>query len=907
MIGTTLSHYRIVDELGRGGMGIVYKAEDTKLDRTVALKILPGAALASEDDRARFYREAKAAAQLNHPHIAAVHEIDEAVPGGSPSDDLRPFIAMEYIDGKSLEDKAKEGPMALEEVVRLTTQIAQALEAAHEKNIVHRDIKSGNVMLTSKGQAKVLDFGLAKTAHSTMLTRMGSTLGTVAYMSPEQARGEDVDHRTDLWALGVLMYELIAGRLPFGGDYEQAVTYSILNEDPQPLTAIRTGVPMGLEWIVSKLLAKKADDRYQHASDLLVDLRTVDLTQPGLSRTASVKSMPAAQAAPSGKRNPLDLTGRMHPAAIVAVVIMAAVVGWLLGGPSSPEQSDRTFKKLSYPLPFDGPISIVDISNDGRYVAIATDIPRILDLTTGTIREYDLPAVYVHLDFSPSGNRLLLTTATEIQILTLDSGSVIKVLEPGEGGPRAEWTDEERIVYEEDAGIYLHSLATGETRPFVARDSLAGQYDLDWPTLLPDGKTVMGLAEYSSGANQIGFWDIDTGENEGYLALPGRRAQYVGSGHIVFVLDNDLVGLPFDLDQLEQAGSPVPIQALVQPEGVSVSQEGTLTHVGNEIGIVTNNQPKMPSLVNLRGATMDGFDLDAFPSAVYRSADVSPDGSKAAVVIEEDRDEQMEQETDIWILDFETNTRRRLTNDGNSDYPAWHPSGDSLYYVLREGAYNSLMIRAASGQGSVRLVTETAAPYVSDLAVSPNGKLAVYSRGIPTSFEAATDITYVDLTPGKEKSINEDFGLTDGPNGNPRHYAISPDNRYMAFEDQGGIYVQSLEDVDASPVELWENGRTLPKWSPDGSRLYVINVDRGGMSLPVRLDPSFSVVGAPTDHSELWWAFSPDFFDTTPTLNEFLFAFPDNEAESLSEDVAAFNGLDLSVFVNIEKALGASR
>ena len=184
MIGTTLSHYRIVAELGRGGMGIVYKAEDTKLDRTVALKVLPAAALSSEDDRTRFYREAKAAAQLNHPHIAAVHEIDEAVPEGAHTDDKRPFIAMEFIDGKSLEAKAKEGPMALEEVVRLSMQVANALEAAHEKNIVHRDIKSANIMLTAKGDAKVLDFGLAKTAHSTMLTRMGSTLGTVSYMSP---------------------------------------------------------------------------------------------------------------------------------------------------------------------------------------------------------------------------------------------------------------------------------------------------------------------------------------------------------------------------------------------------------------------------------------------------------------------------------------------------------------------------------------------------------------------------------------------------------------------------------------------------------------------------------------------------------------------------------------------------
>ena len=299
MVGKTLSHYKILEELGRGGMGIVYKAEDTRLDRTVAIKVLPLAALSSDDDRARFYREAKAAAQLHHPHIASVFEIDEAVPEGSNNDDLRPFIAMEFIEGKTLDAKIKEGPLKLENAVRIASEIASALEAAHKKDIVHRDIKSQNVMLTEEGSAKVLDFGLAQTAASTKLTRMGSTLGTVAYMSPEQTRGEDVDLRSDLWSLGVVLYEMITGKHPFAGDYEQAVTYSILNEMPEPPTAIRTGVPMQLEWIVNKLLSKEPDYRYQTAADLLADLRAVDLSGSGTSRRSmsavSVATIPASQ------------------------------------------------------------------------------------------------------------------------------------------------------------------------------------------------------------------------------------------------------------------------------------------------------------------------------------------------------------------------------------------------------------------------------------------------------------------------------------------------------------------------------------------------------------------------------------------------------------------------------------
>ncbi|MDA0683388.1 MAG: serine/threonine-protein kinase [Bacteroidetes bacterium] len=233
MIGTTLSHYSITAELGRGGMGIVYKARDTKLDREVAIKVLPSAALASADDRERFYREAKSAAALNHPNIAQVYQIDEAVPSDAPhGTQPSPFIAMEYIAGGTLQDRIKEAPLSLSDAVKIASQVAEALKAAHAKNIVHRDIKSANVMITEDGIAKVLDFGLAKTNQSTMLTRMGSTLGTVAYMSPEQARGQELDGRTDLYSLGTMLYELIAGRLPFAGEYEQAVVYSILNEPP---------------------------------------------------------------------------------------------------------------------------------------------------------------------------------------------------------------------------------------------------------------------------------------------------------------------------------------------------------------------------------------------------------------------------------------------------------------------------------------------------------------------------------------------------------------------------------------------------------------------------------------------------------------------------------------------------
>ena len=269
MIGKTISHYKILEELGRGGMGVVYKAEDTKLKRTVALKFLPPELTRDPEAKRRFIYEAQAAAALSHPNICTVHEIDE-YEGTS-------FIAMEYIEGQSLKEKVESGPLKVEQAVDIAIEVAEGLQEAHGKGIVHRDIKSANIMVTTKGQAKIMDFGLAKLAGRTHLTQSGTTIGTPAYMSPEQTRGEVVDQRTDIWSLGVVMYEMVTGQLPFKGEYEQAVIYSILNEEPQPPTALRSDLPEELEHIIVKALAKDPDKRYRKVEELLQTLRNLNL------------------------------------------------------------------------------------------------------------------------------------------------------------------------------------------------------------------------------------------------------------------------------------------------------------------------------------------------------------------------------------------------------------------------------------------------------------------------------------------------------------------------------------------------------------------------------------------------------------------------------------------------------
>jgi serine/threonine protein kinase/Flp pilus assembly protein TadD len=265
LVGQTILHYKIIDKLGEGGMGVVYKAEDSKLKREVAIKFLPNIISKSKEDKTRFENEAQAAASLNHPNIATIHAIEEK--------DSQIFIVMEFINGPELKSRIDEGPITLEESLNIIEQIANGLAAAHHKGIIHRDIKSSNIMLTQSGQVKIMDFGLAKVKGSSQITKVGTTIGTAAYMSPEQAQGTKVDNRADIWALGVIFYELLTGRQPFKGEFEQAVIYSILNIEPEPVSTIKPDVPLKLEQITKKLLSKDVDLRYQDVTSFLSDLK----------------------------------------------------------------------------------------------------------------------------------------------------------------------------------------------------------------------------------------------------------------------------------------------------------------------------------------------------------------------------------------------------------------------------------------------------------------------------------------------------------------------------------------------------------------------------------------------------------------------------------------------------------
>ena len=329
MIGRTVFHYKILEHLGGGGMGVVYKAQDLKLDRHVALKFLPPDLTRDPEARLRFVHEAKAASALQHESIGVIHDIDQ-------TDDGQTFIVLEYYDGRTVKKEIVRGSIPIDRAIDIAIQVGSGLAEAHRHGIVHRDIKPANIMLTGQGKAKIVDFGLALLTGATRVTSAGQRVGTVTHMSPEQARGESVDHRTDIWSFGVLLYEMISGRLPFDSSYEQAVVYSILNTDPPPLSSLRPEVPVRLDEILRKSLAKNADARYQSITDMVDDLRRIKEQSPD-SGTAH------RLAGGSGKS---PRSRRWLTAVSTTALVLAAAAAWYFLNPPSPQSAERNQVRL---------------------------------------------------------------------------------------------------------------------------------------------------------------------------------------------------------------------------------------------------------------------------------------------------------------------------------------------------------------------------------------------------------------------------------------------------------------------------------------------------------------------------------------------------------------------------------
>ncbi len=588
MIGQTVSHYKILEKLGEGGMGVVYKAEDTKLKRTVALKFLPLQTMTSDEEKARFYHEAQAAAALDHPNICTVYEINEA--------DGQTFIAMAFVEGLSLDGIIRRGevtsPLPLDEALNYTIQIAEGLQAAHEKEIVHRDIKPANILVTERGQVRITDFGLAKLVGRTQLTKEGMSMGTVAYVSPEQTQGALVDHRTDIWALGAMIYEMITGKQPFFGDYEQAVMYSIMNEDPEPPTALRTGVPMELEKIVNKCLAKDPNERYQHINEIPVDLKAIAFISPNAPKTVKSKISSGAK---SGNR--------LLPWGIAVVMTVVAtffaIRGFLGSNIEAPTSLTRFTITLSPGQRLIGTTAVA-ISPDGRRLAYSAargnEPSRIYLRELSEYAASPIPGTEGGDSpfFSPDGQWVGFFTEKKLRKIAIAGGTPVTIYEVASlsnAFRSASWGADGNIIFPVGLadGLARVDAGGGKVVMLITPDLEKGELGYHRPHILPGGKAVLFGLWTTKGA-RLGVLSLTSGKRyffsvgtEASISLGG--GQYVPTGHVIYVQSGGLLAIPFDLARLEASGSPMALtenissNAAATPGSFAISETGTLVLV----------------------------------------------------------------------------------------------------------------------------------------------------------------------------------------------------------------------------------------------------------------------------------------------------------------------------------------
>jgi len=797
MIGKEIHHYKILEKLGEGGMGIVYKAWDTKLDRTVALKFLPTHSLGNDDDRKRFETEAKAAAALNHNNIATVYEINDH--------EGDTFIAMEYVDGDTLEDKIKKAPLKIKDAMKIAKQVADGLAAAHEKEIFHRDIKGSNVMITPKGVVKIMDFGLAKMSSATMVTKAGITLGTVGYMSPEQSKGEVVDHRTDIWSLGVVFYEMIAGVRPFKGEYETALVYSILNVDPEPLTGLRTGVPMDLEKIINKLLAKDPDERYQNIIELPVDLKNVNLKDVGTSQagTSQIGSSVISQTVSGQKQLQVNVSYSFGTIAkYVAVAVLFFVSAWYLKpGPPPPQVIEAQIGELP---PYIFPYNKIAISPDGlraAYIGIDGLLTiRSLDST----EELKIPDSEdsQHPRFSPDGTEIIYNNHNILFRFPVEGGDPFPIGQFGVGP--IFWGDDGFIYKHGREGIYrISSSGVSQKEILVNRDS--SSLLLRNPILIPNTRKMVYTRRESSpdlGSGEIMVFDLETKESVS-LMQGGSAINVIEEGYLIYFTgvapDFRRVAVEFDIENLTLGDEHIPILENAvdweySPSGNTIYTRGSAsTSVNEELVLVDRN---------------GNGQIISDEKNFFSTPSFSPDGKKIAVAVNG-------LENDIWTIDVETNLLSRITNSGRVDNPIWSLDGSFITY-RNSGENNIVHIPIDKSREPEILVDFTGLTFPLEW-FSKNGREYLLFQQRATS--GITDIWI--YSPDADSS----FAFLEGSGENVSARA-SPDGSYIAYRsDVSGeveIYVRSFP-VSGGAVQVTIDGGEEPVWSPKGNELFFRN------------------------------------------------------------------------------------
>jgi hypothetical protein len=856
--GTRVGPYEVVALLGVGGMGEVLRAKDTKLQREVALKVLP-ALLAGDPDRlARFQREAQVLAALNHPNIAHIHGFEDS---GSTH-----AIVMELVEGPTLAERIAQGPVPLEEALPIARQVAEALEAAHEQGIIHRDLKPANIKIRPDGAVKVLDFGLAKAMDqgaagnqnpsdsptlTARATQMGMILGTAAYMAPEQAKGKPVDKRADIWAFGVVLHEMLSGERCFKGEDISETLASVLKDRPS-FEELPPAIPLRLKRLLERCLERDPKLRLRDIGEARVVLGELER-----GATDTAPAIPSAQApAPAPSRIswlPWSVAGLFAAALVTAIVI------WAPWTPAPPAQVMRFsyLPQVAQPLSWSATDRVVVISPRGTHLAYVTAQSSPTAPGHLMIRAIDgLDAAPVagianarSPFFSPDGNWVGFFHEGALKKVAITGGPALTI-HPTVGAPRgASWGPDDTIVFATAApatGLFSVPAGGGTSKSLTTPEIIGA--DHVFPSLLPGGRGVLFTITAAEVENsQIAVLDFASGQQK-VLIRGGSQAEYVelaaeggGTGYLVYGASGTLRAVRFDLKSLEVQDDAVPVVDHVRMAGSSgatqfgISRSGTLVFVPGELGIDISERR---SLVWIDRQGKESA-IAGLETRGYYTLQMSPDGTRVAMEIRD-------QDQDVWIWDLKGEKLTRLTiGKSQEGMPIWSP--DSRRIVFRStagGSPGNLFWQPADGSGTAERLTTVPDRQQTPTSFADNGNLILLTEiGRSPAFDYIGGLAVTAREARPVLTAQYDV----------RNAEVSPDGRFLLYESYESpmpqIFVRPFPEVNSGRWQISTNGGVRPLWGPDGKEVFYVQTDPSGtaelMAVPISTSPAFSA-GKPT-------------------------------------------------------------
>jgi Tol biopolymer transport system component len=828
--GRRLGPYEILSAIGAGGMGEVYRARDTRLDRIVAIKVLPTHLADRSELRERFEREARTIAGLNHPHICTLHDIGQQ--------DGTDYLVMEYLEGETLAQRLSKGPLPLEQVLHYAIEISDALDKAHRKGVTHRDLKPSNIMLTKSG-TKLLDFGLAKlkqeaapantslsdlTTAADPLTAQGTIVGTMQYMAPEQVEGKEVDARSDTFAFGAVVYEMATGKRAFEGKTQASLIAKILETDPPPISSLQPMTPPALDRVVKRCLAKEPDGRWQSAGDLTSELKWIaeSGSQAGLTPAAEMKGFRAV-----GRRTLIfSLLGTLLLGGLVTGFAV-----WNLR-PSSARPVTRTAINLPTGQQLAGLETgpAVALSPDGThlaYVARQSGTQQLYLRALDSLESKPIPDTEgaVNPFFSPDGQWLGFFSGGKLKKVSVSGGAAL-TLGVASSSRGASWGSQGIIALAPSAtlsAIQQVSDAGGTPQPLTRIEKGEGSHR--WPEFLPGGKAMLfaaGSTAITFTNAQVAVQSVGTSQRRN-LIQGGMNPRYAPSGHLVYAQGGSLMAVPFDAERLAVTGTAVPVVEGVLQSPTTGAAQYSFSSTGSLVYVSGGFQSSQSRLVwvNRNGAEQP---LVA-PAHTYLQPRLSPDGRRVAVGI-------VEQESQVWLFDLSRDTLTRFTFEGNyNPISVWTPDGKRIAFESNKEGEPNLFWQLADGSGGLERLNTS--DYIqAPSSWSPDGGFLAFFEVNPT-----TGVDIWVLRMGDRKA--QPFLRTRFNEAAPR---FSPDGRWLAYiSDESGryeIYVQAYP----GPGGKWQistEGGTEPAWNPNGRELFYRS---GGkmMAVDIAIQPSFA-------------------------------------------------------------------